>query len=149
MAGTSIDITSNAVNVAKEMRAIADRCGNALPAMRIIGRRVVNSVKTNFYQGGRPNGWQALAPATLAKKKGSMILVDKGKDGLMGSIHAEPKADHVIVGTDTLYAAVHQFGGQAGRGLKTTIPQREFLLLQDGDYQEIKDDLANFILRGL
>lgn len=150
MAGSAISITTNAVDISRELKVIADRFGKTLPAMQIIGQRVVKSVVENFMAGGRPKGWQPLAPATLARKKGGSILVGKGfGGGLLGSIHAEPENRAVVVGTDKVYAAVHQFGGQAGRGLQTTIPQREFLLLQDGDYQEIKDDLANFILRGL
>jgi phage virion morphogenesis protein len=149
MAGSAITITSNAVDVSREMKVIAARFGNALPAMQIIGQRVVKSVVENFMVGGRPQGWQPLAPATLAAKKGGSILVGKGfGGGLLGSIHAEPENDAVVVGTDKVYGAVHQFGGKAGRGLKTTIPQREFLLIQDGDYQEIKEDLGHFILRG-
>lgn len=149
MAGTTITITTNAEKVADELDIIAARCGNLLPAMQIIGQTVTASVQKNFMEGGRPSGWQQLAPATLATKKGGSILVTKGfGGGLLGSIHAEPAADHVLIGTDKVYAAIHQFGGQAGRGQKVTIPARPFLLVQDEDWPEIKEQLNEYILMG-
>lgn len=149
MAGSAITITSNAVDVSRELKVIADRFGNALPAMQIIGRRVLSSVIENFQAGGRPTGWQPLTPVTLAKKKGGSILVGKGfGGGLLGSIHSEPDPSAVMIGTDKVYAAIHQFGGQAGRGHTVTIPARPYLMVQDQDWAEIKDDLAGFILKG-
>ena len=151
MAGSAITITSNAVDVSRELKVIADRFGNALPAMQIIGRRVLSSVIENFQAGGRPKGWQPLSPVTLAKKKGGSILVGDGfGGGLLGSIHfkTEPSAVMVSTGTNKKYAAIHQFGGQAGRGHKVTIPARPYLMVQDQDWAEIKDDLAGFILKG-
>jgi phage virion morphogenesis protein len=147
--GTTITITSNADQIADELQVIAARCGNLLPAMQIIGQTVLASVQKNFLAGGRPNGWQALSPVTLAMKKGGSILITKGMGGgLLGSIHASPAADHVLVGTDKVYAAIHQFGGQAGRGQKVTIPARPFLMVQDEDWPEMKDQLSDYILMG-
>lgn len=149
MAGTALTITINADQVAAELQVIATRCGNLLPAMQIIGATVKASVQENFMAGGRPAGWQALSPVTLAKKKGGSILVGKGfGGGLLGSIHAEPASDHVLVGTDKKYAAIHQLGGQAGRGRKVTIPARPFLMVQDEDWPEMKDQLSDYILMG-
>jgi phage virion morphogenesis protein len=149
MTGSAITITTNADQVAGELQVIAERCGNMLPAMQIIGETGVASIQQNFMAGGRPNGWQPLSPVTLAKKKGGSILVGQGQaGGLLGSIHAEPAADHVLIGTDKVYAAIHQFGGQAGRGRKVTIPARPYLMLQDEDWQEIKDQLADYIVMG-
>ena len=149
MAGSTITITSNADTVADELQVIARRCGNLLPAMQIIGETAKTSVVKNFEAGGRPAGWQALSPVTLARKKGGSILIAKGfGGGLMGSIHAEPENNAVMIGTNKIYAAIHQFGGQAGRGHKVTIPARPFLLIQDEDWPEMKDQLADYILIG-
>lgn len=147
MAGTTITITSNADQVAAELEAIARRCGSMEPAMEIIGETVRASVLKNFAAGGRPSGWKALAPATLAKKKGGSILVGKGHGGgLMGSINYRAASDYVMVGTNKVYAAIHQFGGQAGRGHAATIPARPYLMVQDEDWPEIRDELTDYIL---
>lgn len=149
MTGSAIEITTNANAISGEMAEIVKRFGSAEPAMQIIGEIVTFSVQRNFEKGGRPSGWQPLSEATLAIKKGGSILVGKGfGGGLLGSIHAEPAADHVMVGTDKIYAAINQFGGQAGRGLKTTIPAREFLMVQDEDWPEMAESLGDYILTG-
>lgn len=149
MTGSTIAITTNADQVGKEMHVIATRCGNHLPAMQIIGETVTTSVQKNFLAGGRPTGWQQLSPVTLAKKKGGSILIGKGwAGGLLGSIHAEPANDQVLIGTDKVYGAIHQFGGQAGRGHQVTIPARPYLMVQDTDWTEIKEQLADYILMG-
>ena len=86
---------------------------------------------------------------TLAKKQGGRILVGKGfAGGLLGSIHYELGENLVYVGTDKIYAAIHNFGGQAGRGRKVTIPQREFLMVQDEDVEEIHAGLADYLMQG-
>lgn len=147
---TAITITSNADQVAGEINTIAKRCGNALPAMQIIGETVHASVVENFQSGGRPSGWQVLSPVTLAQKKGGSILIGKGfGGGLMGSIHYEAENNAVMIGTDKVYGAIQNFGGQAGRGHKVTIPAREFMLVQDEDWIEIKEQLADFIMIGV
>lgn len=150
MAGTAITITTNADQVADEIYAIAKRCGSALPAMQIIGQTVEDSVAKNFEAGGRPDGWTPLSPVTLAKKQGGSILVGKGHaGGLRSTISYQAADDHVIVGAGKKYAAIHQFGGMAGRGRKVKIPKREFLLVQDEDWDEIRDQLADFIIMGV
>jgi len=119
----SVTITHNGAEFAGGIAKIADRFGSAEPAMAIIGETVASSVRRNFEKGGRPAGWQPLAEATLAKKKGGSILVGKGfAGGLLGSIHSEADSRAAYIGTDKIYGAIHQFGGKAGRGKKVTIP---------------------------
>lgn len=148
MSGSTVSIEHNAPQFAAAIREIADRCGSPDAALQIIGETVTASVQRNFELGGRP-GWQPLAPATLAKKRGGSILVDKGfAGGLLGSIHWEVADNVIYVGTDKIYAAIHQFGGQAGRNHKVTIPAREFLMIQDEDIDEILELLQEFIFTG-
>ena len=55
--------------------------------------------------------------------------------------------DHVEVGTNVKYAAIHQFGGRAGRGHRAEIPARPFLGVADEDWGEILDTLSKEIDR--
>lgn len=145
----SVTITHNGSEFAGSMNKIADRFGSAEPALQIIGETVATSVRRNFEKGGRPAGWQALSEVTLAKKRGGSILVGKGfAGGLLGSIHSEADGHAAYIGTDKIYGAIHQFGGQAGRGKKVTIPAREYLMVQDEDVAEINALLSDFILTG-
>ena len=52
--------------------------------------------------------------------------------------------DTALVGTNIIYAAIHNFGGQAGRNRKVTIPQREFLVLTNEDEQSLMDDVQEY-----
>lgn len=107
----SATITHNGEEFREGIDKIAERFGSAQPALEIIGETVAASVRRNFEKGGRPSGWQALSPATLAKKKGGSTLVGKGfAGGLLGSIHYEADANAVHIGTDKIYGAAHQFG---------------------------------------
>ncbi|EFH23696.1 hypothetical protein NEIPOLOT_00440 [Neisseria polysaccharea ATCC 43768] len=52
--------------------------------------------------------------------------------------------DTALVGTNIVYAAIHNFGGMAGRNRKVRIPQREFLTLTDNDKQALMDDVQDY-----
>ena len=123
------------------------RFGHMRPAMKIIGQTIRTSVVENFQQGGRPEAWEPLSDATLLTKRGNKILVNQGfEGGMMGSIHPESGENWVMVGTDKKYAAIHQFGGKAGRGHKVTIPARPFMEIQDEDWLEITEQLNDYLM---
>ncbi len=48
------------------------------------------------------------------------------------------EGDTVKVGANAVYAAIHQFGGKAGRGRKVTIPARPYLGLSDADREAVE-----------
>ena len=43
-----------------------------------------------------------------------------------------------------VYAAIHQFGGWAGRNRKVYIPARPFLQLTNEDKQDLMDDVQDY-----
>ena len=51
------------------------------------------------------------------------------------------------VGTNEPYAAIHQFGGKAGRGRKVDIPARPFLALTPQDKADILEDIQDYFQR--
>lgn len=118
------------------------RTRDLTPVMETWGSIGRTSVVENFEDGGRPEKWQ---PA----KDGGRTLFRKGfAGGLAGSVNYKAAQDHVILGTNKVYGAIHQFGGQAGRGLKTTIPARPYLVVQDEDVKEMQAALMDFVLGG-
>ena len=65
---------------------------------------------------------------------------------LRNSITVQATENQVEVGTNVLYAAIHQLGGKAGRGKKAIIPSRPFLPDQDSlDWPEVKATLQDFL----
>lgn len=145
MSGVLINVHIDDKEVRTLLTGIQSRLGNLKPAMKIIGEIVLRSVKNNFRQGGRPEKWKALSPATLKKKRANTPLIDTKR--LMNSLTYKAHADRVEVGTNVIYGAIHQFGGPAGRGRKVNIPARPYLMVQDEDWINIKETLTDYLIR--
>lgn len=96
-----------------------------------IGEDIVSQVRTSFEEQKSPGG-DAWEPSIRAAEEGGQTLVDSAR--LETSINYEVGSDEVEVGTNVVYGAIHQFGGQAGRGHKTTITARPYI---PGDETEI------------
>lgn len=127
------------VNNAQQVGAILDKLANAAqdraPLMRSIAGTMESAVLQNFDVGGRPK-WLGL------KYRQGTPLVDT--ENLMGSITSDYSNDMATVGTNEPYAAIHQFGGKAGRGRKVEIPARPFLILTPQDEADILEDVQDY-----
>lgn len=139
---------------------------NMRPVMREIGEIVRSSILRNFAEGGRPEKWvptkilgktntsnRTDTTYLLKPKKGKspstplpgrLTLIDTGR--LRNSITSRAYGDRVEIGTKVVYAAIHQFGGKAGRGRKVTIPARPYLMVQDEDWPQIRVKIIDYIL---
>jgi len=130
------------INNAQEVAIVLERLSQATthrtPLMRSIAGTMESAVLQNFDVGGRPK-WLGL------KYRQGTPLVDT--ENLMGSITSDYTNDTAIVGTNEPYAAIHQFGGKAGRGRKTTIPARPFLKLTPEDESDIMEDIQAYFQR--
>lgn len=150
----NVQIDDRAVRAGLER--LQRRVTNLAPAMTAIGLFYERSVVENFQAEASPDGtpWQRLSATTLqlglARHKGfgkrggltkrgtgylqgKRILWEHGD--LEGSVHSQADNSSVTIGAGghLPYAAIHQFGGQAGRGRKVTIPARPYLALNQGD----------------
>lgn len=119
--------------VKKELTRLAGRVQNRQPLMRKIAGIMKDAVEENFEQEGRPK-WK---PSKRAMKQGGKTLQDTGQ--MAASVSEDYDNDSAAVGTNKKQAAIHQFGGKAGRGKKATIPARPFMKLTDSDLEEIKE----------
>lgn len=113
---------------------LQQRSSDMSMAMRQIAGHLETKTQQAFSKQGP--GWKALAAATLrnrAKKgqQGQILRVTSGAAGLEGSIKSGYGSNYAFVGAGSgkskAYAAIHQFGGMAGRGRKVKIPARPFL----------------------
>lgn len=145
-----IDIQIDDREVQAALERLQRRLDDLSPVMREIGELLTERAKERFATSTGPDGqrWAPNAPATIAaylkqyggsyKKRGGMTkagaaraaakkpLIGETKQ-LMGTLYYRADRDSVTVGSPMRYAAIHQFGGQAGRGKKVTIPARPFL----------------------
>jgi phage virion morphogenesis protein len=133
--------------VREALNALARRVGDLQPVMQSIGEDVMERTKQRFETSTGPDGkrWQPNARATIEafidrrggfgkrgiNKKGAALAMNKRPliDGgdLRRQFHVAATGNAVTIGNSMIYAAIHQFGGQAGRGKKVTIPARPFL----------------------
>ena len=127
------------INNAQQIASMLDKLENAAqdrtPLMRSIAGTMESAVLQNFDVGGRPK-WLGL------KYRQGTPLVDT--ENLMNSITSYYDNNIAMVGTNEPYAAIHQFGGKAGRGRKVDIPARPFLVLTPQDEDDILEDVQAY-----
>lgn len=98
----------------------------------------INVVK-HFFQGEGPNGKWA------DKVDGEPSYLQK-KGKLLKSIHKNTLKTKAQLYTESHYAAIHNFGGDCGKNLKSKMPQREFFWLDDATIETIKIKMEKYIL---
>ncbi len=135
-------INFDASELERVLHNAANHLTHTAPLMEDISRQLVTETKLNFDFGGRP-AWAGLSPVTLARRAhgGGAILQDSGL--LKKSINASHTVDTATVGSNSEYAATHQFGakqGEFGRSDRNTplpwgdIPARPFVPMdKNGD----------------
>ncbi len=111
-----------------------------------IGHYLVASTHRRFERERAPDGTPWLKSAR-AIAEGGQTLTNTGR--LRGSIvHTLTDGGRgVEVGTNVVYAAIHQFSGRAGRGRRTKIPARPYLGVDEHDRDTILRIVAQAIER--
>lgn len=106
-----------------------------------IGNVLLTSTDVRFETETAPDGtdWEQ---SLRAANQNGQTLTNYGH--LRNSLTFDAGTDFVMIGTNLVYAGIHQFGGQTGRGLKVTMPERAFLGLSEDDKTEIHDVLNDF-----
>ena len=133
------------VKDADVVRAIAnlEKAGTDLtPAMRAIAQTLAYETEQNFAAGGRPK-WEPLKNPS-ERRQGGAILQDTGQ--LAASITTDYSSSRAMIGSNKEYAAIHQFGGKAGRGKKVAIPARPYLAVNKGDGMALADKDRDMIV---
>src|SRR5574344_409901 len=118
----------------------ASKCEDMKPLMKNIAGIMADAVEENFEQEGRPDKWQELAESTIKHRKKTRhwpgrILQVEGQ--LATSITTQYDNESAVIGSNLAYAAIHQLGGQAGKGKKVTIPARPYLNLTESKIKDI------------
>jgi phage virion morphogenesis protein len=148
-------------DVKAALKRLQEKVGNLKPAMDEIGQRYERSVLDNFSKQSSPDGtpwlpnkvlsnYMAYTGTAKGKKRKeaytkagglranfSRFLENKRilvlTNALRGSIHYQATSNSVTIGSGNIpYAAIHQFGGLAGRGRKVRIPARPWLAINRG-----------------
>ena len=139
-------IEINTSDLERKMRGVVLGLQQPAELMADLSEVMYNEVIKNFEMQGRPS-WKKLSPVTLAKKKGNRKLQEGGanSEDLIGSFEARVEGNTAVVSNAVTYAAIHNFGGKAGRGLKVDIPARPFMTIPAGGRQALADACADFL----
>lgn len=125
------------------------RLSNLLPVFKNIGEYMVLATTERFDKEVDPQGssWHPLTTATIERKrrKGKILKILQQDGDLRRTIVYQASADQVEIGTNRIYGAIHQFGGQAGRGRSVTIPARPFLGVSEAEQSEILAIIQDYL----
>lgn len=114
MSGVTLETRIDTKAAIKSFTRVQRMMRDTTPVMRAIGTGLVENTHTRFERAQDPQGraWAPLNPAYAAGKRGPGILRGSGmRGGLMGSITAKATPQTVAVGTNKIYALIHQVGG--------------------------------------
>lgn len=151
----AISITVDDRVVLEALGRLIQRLDDLTPAMQDISEVMLDSVQEAFQRQADPETgefWESLATTTVTQrsKAGSWpgpILRVSGD--LYVSITPDAGADFAQVGSflpvGSGYAAIHQFGGQAGRNRSVHIPARPFMGLSDDSTDEILEIVERYL----
>ena len=89
---------------------------------REIGQSLLVNIRQGFEAEHSPEGeaWEPLKPATVRQRKGDAHPILQRKGRLKKTITWKVGPDSVIVGTNLVYAAAHQFGVTVNRAAGAT-----------------------------
>jgi phage virion morphogenesis protein len=139
-----IKITGDFEEFNGELRRLVDF--NFTGLHKEIGEYLLETTKDRFKDEESPDGekWEE---SHRAKKKGGQTLTDKAT--LKNSITYKATSRKTDVGSNVIYAAVHQKGKKIkfkSRNLTVKMPKRAFLGINSGDQAEVKEIIRDRIL---
>lgn len=163
MSGISITATINDAQVQRAFRSLSFLMGNTQPVMAAIGTELVGSTHQRFITQTDPDGqaWQTLNTDYAATKRNSRILTESSR--LRDSINDQAGQDEVRVGSNVIYAGVHQegatiepkngdylwfrIGDRLIRAKSVTLPARPYLGISADDESAIAEIVFGFVER--
>lgn len=141
MAGTFLDISVHTKDVEQAFVRLQHAAAHMQLVFADIGEYMLRSTDERFREGVDLAGhqWQPLSPEYLARKPKNQdkVLVLSGH--LMNnSLVSKPSAIGLLFGSNSIYAATHQFG-------RDGIPKREFIGLSTADERDILEIIGDYL----
>jgi phage virion morphogenesis protein len=148
-----LDVTVDLSQVGKALEELHRRLGDLTTPFNDIAEYLHQSTDDRFKQKVAPDGspWAPLSAVTLARKKGTGILREKGT--LQDTLRHQVTSTELAFGTDRPYGAVHQFGQKKGASGSSKgraipwgdIPARPYLGLSSDDETEVVHIIHDYL----
>ena len=136
-------------DLTKALNKLSKRSSDLTSVMEDISILMQYSVEENFAEEGRPEKWSDLAEITMSQRAkqgkwpGKILQVSQA--GLAASISTVSDSESAAIGSNKDYAAIHQFGGMAGRNKKVKIPARPYIEFPEEDLEEIIETIYDYL----
>lgn len=147
MTGTAIEIRLDGLQALQQRLELLARM-NLMPLRHNIGALVESQTRRRLAEEKQaPDGkaWAPWGPNWAGTRhKGHRLLENEGN--LIDSIHFVVAGEDILVGSNLVYAAIHQFGGDE---VGIPIPARPYLGLSDDNFAEMVDLVDSFITKVL
>lgn len=136
MVAQAVGVEVDDARVRAAIRHLVRAVATPRAAFDRIGAYLVSATLERFDAETGPDGKPWLASAR-ALADGGLTLTDTGglRDSLTHTVAGDGRS--VDVGSNLVYAAIHQFGGKAGRGRSVTLPARPYLGISARDRDRI------------
>lgn len=115
---STVSITINDSDLRRGLRALESSAADMTPAMRKIAGTLHAETDSNFDE----SGWPEWIVSQAAEDRDGQTLCKTGR--LQGSVSTEYDPRTAMIGTNTVYGAIHQFGGKTGRNESVELPAR-------------------------
>lgn len=122
----------------------------AIPDIR---QTIQTSIEDNFRAGGRygnDNPWGGGTQSWAPTQRGGQILVDTAD--LLNSITVDVRIEAggivIEIRSGKAYAAIQNYGGEAGVNRSVTLPPRPYAVIQDEDIRMIVEIITEEMARG-
>lgn len=157
MSGAHLSFTFDDAALRHELRDRLKKLDDLEPFLKSIGEEFVGAdgiINTRFKTETDPEGnpWTPLSDERIAYREkkfpGAPLTILRMRGHLAGSINYQVDGSKLKIGTDTNvedYAAIHQFGGEAGRNLAAEIPARPYLGYSQDDLDHIHEELEVYL----
>ena len=127
MAGAFIGVEADDRVLREYLAQLQEKARDLSGPFDEIGQYLVSEFQDTMERGVSPSGenWGQSKPSERATRENGQTLIDRGH--LRDSITHDPFEQQLDVGSAMIYAAIHQFGGQTGRGHTVNMPARPWL----------------------
>jgi len=123
MAGVHVEINDTAI--VNALNRLLESGGNLTPAFQEFGDFMESELQEQFQDSKDAYGFPWSPSKRAQNEANAKTLVEHGH--LRDSFHPVVTSETLIFGSNAVYAAIHQFGGETGRNHKTTLPARPML----------------------
>lgn len=148
MSNKYFEVEFTTEKIKKFLLEVSKNIADMTPLMKTAAVFMKDCVDENFETEGTHTGekWEAWSEAwkkqRIKQGRGSGKILSL--DGhLRKSIMSKTTFDSAIVGTNKIYAAIHNFGGTPELKRNKTMPKREFNRINDDEEENMFEELTN------